>query len=118
MLITALLVVSTALGRSPVSWFSALGIYALPTVIAFIIGLPFSAIAAVLESPRILLHGTLLIACPFALAATGHDVMAAIPGAIAFGVAGSISTGIGIASFVRFLSEMPARVESGGPYEL
>jgi len=106
-LVTAALVVSTAFGPSPLNLFSRLDRYALPTVVTLVVGIPLAAIAAFLEFGRILLHAALFAAATFALAASGQSFMAPIPGAIAFGVSGSISTAIGAVIFIRFIRRIP-----------
>jgi len=106
-LVTAALVVSTAFGESPVNLFSRLGRYALPTVVVLVVGIPLTAIGVFLEFGRILLHTALFAAATFALAASGQSFMAPIPGAIAFGVSGSISVAIGVVIFARFVRRIP-----------
>ena len=116
-LLTALLVVSTALGRSPLSWLAGLGAYALPTAIAFVVGLPLMAIAYFLEFPRILVHAILFFATGFALTAAGHNFMSPLPGAIAFGISGSISVAIGLFYFTRFLRQTSVPTAEGDPHD-
>ena len=106
-LVTAGLVVLTTVGRSPLGLFSQLGDYALPAVVALVVGIPLATIAAFLQFGRILIHAALFIAATFALTAFGHDFMDSIPGAIAFGISGSISLAIGVAIFVRFVRRIP-----------
>lgn len=108
-LLLAGLVASTALGRSPLQWFSQLGAYTLPTAIAVVVGLPLVAVATFLQFPRVLVHAALFIAAGFALTAAGHGYMSPIPGAIAFGACGSTSFAIGAFYFVRFLRRVPER---------
>lgn len=107
--LTAVLVVLTSIGHSPIHWVLNLGAFALPTAIAVVVGLPLLAMSYFLEFPRILLHVALFIAATYALILVGYDVMSPIPGAIAFGTAGSISFLIGIILFVRFLRTTPVR---------
>jgi len=104
-LVTAALVVWTAFGGSPLNL--RLGRYALPTVVTLVVGIPLTAIAIFLEFGRILLHAALFAAATFALAASGQSFMAPIPGAIAFGVSGSISAAIGAVIFIRFVRRVP-----------
>jgi hypothetical protein len=106
-LLLAGLVASTALGLSPLRWFSQLGAYALPTAIALVVGLPLVAIATFLQFPRVLVHAALFIAAGFALTAAGHNFMSPIPGGIAFAACGSTSIAIGAFYFVRFLRHVP-----------
>ena len=106
-LVTAALVVLTTVGRSPLGLFSQLGSYALPTVVALVVGIPLATIATFLQFGRILVHAALFIAATFALAASGHSFMAPTPGAIAFGISGSISLAIGAVIFVRFVRRVP-----------
>jgi hypothetical protein len=108
-LLLAGLVASTALGHSPLQWFSQLGAYTLPTAVAVVVGLPLVAIATFLQFPRVLVHAALFIAAGFALTAAGHDFMSPIPGAIAFGACGTTSLAIGAFYFVRFLRRVPER---------
>jgi len=105
-LVTAALVVWTAFGGSPLNL--RLGRYALPTVVTLVVGTPLTAIAIFLEFGRVLLHAALFAAAAFALAAFGQNFMAPIPGAIAFGVSGSISAAIGAVIFIRFVRRIPA----------
>jgi hypothetical protein len=104
-LVTAVLVVWTAFGPSPLNL--RLGRYALPTVVTLVVGIPLTAIAIVLEFGRVLLHAALFAGATFALAASGQSFMAPIPGAIAFGASGAISTAIGAAIFGRFVRRVP-----------
>jgi hypothetical protein len=104
-LVTAALVIWTAFGESPLNL--RLGRYALPTVVTLVVGIPLTAIAIFLEFGRVLLHAALFAAATFALAATGQSFMAPIPGAIAFGVSGSISVAIGAVIFIRFVRRIP-----------
>jgi len=104
-LVTAALVVWTAFGESPLNL--RLGRYALPTVVTLVVGIPLTAIAIFLEFGRVLLHAALFAAATFALAASGQSFMAPIPGAIAFGVSGSISVAIGAVIFIRFVRRIP-----------
>lgn len=106
-LVTAALVVLTTVGRSPLGLFSQFGNYALPSVVALVVGIPLATIAAFLQSGRIVIHATLFIAATFALSAFGYNFMDPIPGAIAFGISGSISLAIGVAIFVRFVRRIP-----------
>jgi len=106
-LATVALVVLTAVGRSPVDPFHRLGRFALPTVVTLVVGIPLTALAIFLQFERLLLHAALFAAAAFALAASGESFMAPIPGAIAFGVSGSISVGIGVVLFGRFVRRVP-----------
>ncbi len=106
-LVTAALVVLTSVGRSPLGLFSQLGSYALPTVVALVVGIPLATIATFLQFGRILVHAALFVAAGFALTAAGHNFMSPIPGAIAFGACGSTSFAIGAFYFVRFLRRVP-----------
>jgi hypothetical protein len=112
-LVTAALVVLTALGQSPVDLFSQLGRYALPTVVTLVVGIPLTAVAVFLELGRILFHAALFTAATFALAASGHSFMAPIPGAIAFGISGSISVAVGAVIFTRFVRRIPRNRRQG-----
>ena len=104
-LVTAALVVWTAFGGSPLNL--RLGRYALPTVVTLVVGIPLTAIAVFLEFGRILIHAALFAAATFTLTASGQSFMAPIPGAIAFGVSGSISAAIGAVIFARFVRRIP-----------
>jgi len=106
-LLTAVLVALTASGHSPLQWFARLGAYALPTGVAVVVGLPLMAIAYFLEFPRILIHASLLMSAGFILTALGYDFMDPFPGAIAFGISGSISLAIGTVIFARFVQRIP-----------
>jgi hypothetical protein len=114
-LVTAALVVLTHVGRSPLRLFSQLGGYALPTVVALVVGIPLATIAAFLQFGRMLIHAALFIAATFALTTFGHDFMAPIPGAIAFAVSGSISLLIGVVIFIRFVRRIPRPSCGGDP---
>jgi len=100
---TAGLVALTAIGGSPLGLFDQLGRYALPTVVALVVGIPLAAIAMLLQFPRILVHAGLFITAAFGLTAAGHGFMDPIPGAIAFGACGSASLAIGMFYFIAFL---------------
>jgi len=115
-LVTALLVLSTALGRSPVAWFSMLGTYALPVVVSLIVGIPMIATAWIVESPRVLIHVALFVASVFGLAVAGHDMMTPIPGAMAFGAAGIVSVSIGGVYLIRFVRNVSIKTEKGGSH--
>ena len=111
-LLLAGLVVSTALGHSPLQWFSLLGPYALPTAIAVVVGLPLAAIAYFHQFPRVLVHAALFFGAGFALTAAGHNFMSPIPGAIAFGISGLTSLAIGLVIFRRFAKRLvPPKVD-------
>lgn len=106
-LLTAASVALTAVGQSPIRWFLALGDYALPTGVAVVVGIPLAAMAYFLEFPRILIHAALFLSAGFTLTALGYDFMDPFPGAIAFGISGSISLAIGAVIFVRFVRRIP-----------
>lgn len=112
-LVTAALVALTAVGRSPLGIFRALGDFALPTVVSLVVGIPLTAIAVSLQFPRILIHTALFVAATFSLTAAGRGFMDPIAGAIAFGVSGAISTGIGAMIFCRFVRRVPRHPTEG-----
>ncbi len=105
--LTVALVVLTAVGRSPLGFFSGLGDFALPTVVSLVVGIPLAAIAMFLEFPRLLVHAALFIAATFGLSASGHSFMDPIPGAVAFGVAGAVSVAVGAVILARFVRRVP-----------
>jgi hypothetical protein len=111
-LITAGLVALTALGRSPIGAFHQLGRYALPTVVALVVGIPLAVIAVMQQFSRVFVHAALFVATAYALTASGHDFMDPIPGVIAFAACGTASLVIGLVVFVRFLRQR--RIPAGG----
>lgn len=106
-LVTATLVVLTAVGRSPLGIFTGLDSYALPTTVSLVVGIPLTAIAISLQFARIMVHTALFVAATFSLAASAHGFMDPTAGAIAFGTSGAISTAIGAVIFGRFVRRVP-----------
>ena len=102
-IITAGIVVLTAMGHSPLRILSQLGDYALPTAVALIVGLPLTVVAIAFQLTRVLVHAALFAAAGFSLAAAGRSFMDPVGGSIAFGASGTASITIGLVYLHRFL---------------
>jgi len=101
--ITAGIVVLTAMGRSPLGLLSQLGEYALPTAVALIVGIPLTVVAIALQLTRVLVHAAFFAIAGFSLAAAGRSFMDPVGGSIAFGASGTASITIGLVYLHRFL---------------
>ena len=103
-IVTAAVVALTAT-RNPGlrAFFDTLGIYGMPTAVAVIVGIPVAAIATVLEAPRLLLHGALIITSFFVRAGLEPVLSPALLSLTAQGTAAAASLAIGGTLLTRFL---------------
>ena len=116
--VTAGIVVLTATRNPGLRvFFDTLGAYGMPTAVAIIVGVPVAAIAYVLETPRLLIHGALVIASFFVRAGLESVLCPAWLSLVSQGTAAVTSLAIGgclLGRFLRTTKRIEFREESHG----
>jgi len=118
--VTVLLVVATSLSqRFDFALFRYGGAWSVVAVVAAVVMIPLSAMAIVLDYPRLLLYGSLFVIAEFLLEVVGLDDFTSYAETIVYGAGSVIAFAIGIPIFLKFLRSVPRIVleEFGGSSE-